>query len=678
MTAWFRNLPIRRKLAVSLLGSNIVALLTLFTAIAGYQLLFYRAELAERFETTAKMLAINSGAALLFEDERTAREVLSALSAEQNVVCAHTLTAGGRVQARYGRCPDFVVEDAASGRRAAVPLEFAGLYHDVFAPSILDGSAVGAVHVRFSLAAWHTQLRNFLGLLGLTLVATFALTLWLSALFQRAIARPISSLVDMMHRVSAGRDYSLRMRPESRDEVGVLMEGFNVMLGEIEERDARLQRQNEGLEGEVARRTAELSRARDAAEAAARVAESATRAKSEFLATMSHEIRTPLNGVIGMGDLLGLTPLSSQQEELVDAIRHSGGLLMAVINDILDFSKMEAGHMQLERRPLNLHDTLRAALRLVGPQATAKGLQLHCQIDPALPTLILGDEIRLSQVLVNLLNNAIKFTDNGEVRLSAVAAAAGAGDGRVPTVSVTVSDSGIGISPEQQAQLFQPFCQGDASTTRRFGGTGLGLAICKRLADAMGGQISVSSAAGAGSSFRFSFPAPLAAMPTATALPPRPPETHIASGVARAPAGLAAAQACSVLLVEDNEFNQVVATKMLQRLGYTAEVAANGQVGLDMIKARHFDLVLMDMQMPGLDGLQATRRIRTELAPERAQPYIIAVTANALHSDRQRCLEAGMDDYLSKPMRFAELSVALGRFGAGTGARPAAGAAPAD
>lgn len=269
MNAWFRNLPIRRKLALILLGSNTLALLMLFSAIAGYQLLALRSELAERFGVTAQMLALNSSAALAFADARSAQEVLGALSVEHSVVCAHTLTLQGGVQASYGRCADFAVSAPVTGTGPAAALRFGDAQHDVYMPVMLDHSPVGVVHVRFSLAAWHAQLRNFLVLLGLTLALTFALAAWLSALFQRAISRPVTQLVGMMRQVSEQRDYSLRTRPESRDEVGALMAGFNDMLGEIEERDARLRRHNEGLEAEVARRTAELSRARDAAEAAA-------------------------------------------------------------------------------------------------------------------------------------------------------------------------------------------------------------------------------------------------------------------------------------------------------------------------------------------------------------------------------------------------------------------------
>jgi len=772
MKAWFADLPIRRKFALILLGSNTLALLTLFTAMAGHQLVVFRSELAERFASTAQMLALNSSAALAFADERAAHEVLQALSADHNVVCAHTLTPTGAVQARYGQCPDIDLAVAMAAGEPAAPLQFTQSHHDMLLPVVLDGSPVGAVHLRFSLAAWHAQLRSFLGLLGLTLAVTAAITLWLSALFQRAIARPIGHLAGMMRRVSGQRDYSLRAQPLGGDEVGTLMTGFNDMLGEIEEREARLQRQNEGLEAEVARRTAELSRARDAAEAAAQslkrseqhyrslaeampiavftteadgkpdyvnqtllryyghdladrldpdwarythpedqarvrqvklaamasgqpvelttrelrhdgtyrwhitralplrdesgavvkwfgamldvedlqhareAAEAAVRAKSDFLATMSHEIRTPLNGVIGMGDLLGATALSPQQQEFVDAIRHSAGLLMAVINDVLDFSKIEAGQMQLEQRPFDLHDCLRAAVNLVTPQAAAKRLELLCLIDPAVPQHIVGDETRLSQILVNLLNNAVKFTGAGRVALAATVLGPG-------ELQIAISDSGIGMSQEQRARLFLPFCQGDASTTRRFGGTGLGLAICKRLVDAMGGQIVVSSTPGEGSTFSLRVPAVRVAAPQvpAAARPETAPQA-----ASESPGD------CRILLVEDNEINQIVTTAMLRRLGYETQLAENGRIGVDMVKAQPIDLILMDMQMPDLDGLEATRRIRRELPPERGQPHIIAVTANALQADRERCLAAGMDDYLSKPVRFTDLSEALRRF----------------
>jgi PAS domain S-box-containing protein len=403
------------------------------------------------------------------------------------------------------------------------------------------------------------------------------------------------------------------------------------------------------LEHVLARELAELSlaEARDAAMMA-------SQQKSEFLATVSHEIRTPLNGVLGLNDLLLRTPLDPEQRRLADGMRTSGHLLLSLINDILDFSKIEAGRVVLEQVDLDLRAVLDQVAAPIAGVAAAKGLDLALSYDASVPAVLCGDPTKVSQVFANLLTNAVKFTASGSVRATVQARRIG----DLWRLTVRVDDTGIGID-SSATDVFAPFRQADSSTTRMFGGTGLGLAISRELAQAMGGDVGYTSRVGHGSSFWFTaiLRPSTGAEPVAAAQSPALPPS--AASVPVAP--------LRVLVVEDNRVNQLVATGMLTALGHTTDTAEDGAAALALLERASYDLVLMDVQMPRMDGYEATRQLRVREG-DGERTLVIAMTANAVAGERERCLDAGMDDFLTKPVDLEHLTRTLARWFAGEGA----------
>jgi signal transduction histidine kinase/ActR/RegA family two-component response regulator len=407
----------------------------------------------------------------------------------------------------------------------------------------------------------------------------------------------------------------------------------------LEQKSRELYEANQRLQANTARLELTIQERTRALEEALVQMEEALRAKGEFLAVVSHEIRTPLNGILGMAQLMMMTTLSEEQRGYAKAIQNSGELLLALINDILDYSKMESGKLNLDQRPVSVREVVRDVTQMLEPQAQAKGLAIKTDIAPDVVPWFKGDAMRLKQVLINLVGNAVKFTQRGSIK---IVMRMQQQDG--PWLQCQVRDTGIGIPADRIGRLFQAFSQVDSSVTRRYAGTGLGLVICKRLVEGMGGAIGVESERYQGSIFTFSIPVVSA-----------PPPADAVAAPASAPVG--SARQIRVLVVEDNQVNQTLALGMLKKLGVPADLASDGEEACNMVRHGAYDVVLMDMQMPRMDGVTATQVIRGMQGIR--QPHIVAVTANAMEVDRQACLSAGMNDFLPKPFKVSELQQKL-------------------
>jgi two-component system sensor histidine kinase/response regulator len=650
----FADFPIAKKLISITLATTVTALLLASLMQAATEGIAYRDDISHNLATMAEVIGTNSVAALIFEDQKLANQVLGSLQAEPTIIDGHIYHADGELMAAYYPRDaevdlskseakikrDRIAQWIATGEPIRV---FNGLKSlDIVQPIHFDQETVGYVHLQATLDPLVQTLVRFAWMAIITVALAIMVAYFLSFRLQTVISKPIVALENLMGRVTKDEDYSLRAQKTGNDEVGNLIDGFNMMLARISERDQHLKEGRERLDAQarsLSDANDKLKIAMSESLAAKETAEMANSAKSEFLARMSHEIRTPMNGVLGMTELIIQSRLTEKQRHFAETIQDSANSLLSIINDILDFSKIEAGKLELEEAEFDLRDVVEGVVELLSIRAQNKGLELLCDITPSMDTLVRGDPTRLRQILTNLIGNALKFTQEGEV---IVRVRDDGNDSSGPKFRFDVIDTGIGIRPESHAMIFELFSQEDGSTTRRYGGTGLGLAICKQLAGLMGGEIGVNSSPGEKTTFWFT-----ACFKSGT----RAWHEHTLSDL-EDPGSL------RVIIVDDNSTNREILVHQLAAWDITAESAENGESALLKIRSAAgrgspYHLAILDWHMPGMDGLELAKAISSD--SDLKDTHMIMLTSAAA-DDGGRCMdEAGVEAYVSKPARPAQL-----------------------
>ncbi|OFY87764.1 MAG: hypothetical protein A3F72_02680 [Bacteroidetes bacterium RIFCSPLOWO2_12_FULL_35_15] len=602
-----RNVPIKHKMILIIMLITTIALSFACLVFVIYDEINFKKKIAEQLQSVAEIIGENNTAAITFMDADAAKGSLNSLKVNKNIIVACIYLKNGDLFATY-------VRDEMKGKISFPTAPKKGLfftkdYLELFQNIKLNGESTGLIYIKSDLKELYSSIKDFLKVAIAVLLSSLIIAFLISSKLQHIISKPILKLAETAKYVSMKKDYSIRMCTKGTDEIGKLFICFNDMLSQIEKQNTELLNAKE-------------------------IAEHSRKVKEQFLANMSHEIRTPMNAIIGMADILQEEDLPIEQKECVDAIKLSADNLLTIINDILDFSKIESGKITFENLPFKLEEVIEGIVQTLHFTASKKSLVLTYSISNEIPKVIIGDTTRLRQILLNLASNSIKFTEKGSVKIDIQL-----NDQKDDfyTIQFKVTDTGVGISNDKLSGIFDSFTQASSETTRKYGGTGLGLTIAKQLIELQGGTISVNSEINNGSCFYFTLTFKKSNL------------QNIEVKTEDKSSSYSELQDLKILLAEDNIMNQMLAKKIFKKWKCKLDIADNGRIAVDKLSKADYDIILMDMQMPEMDGYEATKYIRNNMSLPKSKTAIIAMTAHALVGEAEKCITLGMDDYISKP-----------------------------